>query len=155
MSSQSLAPVRHAQSILDGLTDYSVIAAKGTLVLRSLLEDSKDLQDMGQGMDPRSRNAFIGRAEIELKRALDVFLRPQLSQSANDKLPGDGVGVRAMMMDPGLATTPFVYGTPFAGYTGIDQLVDPFNQSSTSTGQMAFDDGFEWNDALFMDFDTS
>jgi hypothetical protein len=75
----SIQIVRDTIDILRGLVDHSIIAKKGVLVLYPLVEDSAQLAGAGGGsgatVSENDRNAFLGKAEVELKRALDVFRR--------------------------------------------------------------------------------
>jgi hypothetical protein len=72
-SDSSVEPVRQALEVLNGLTDYSIIAQKGISVLSSLITESSILRATRLGVNTQGRNAFFGKAEVELKRALDVF----------------------------------------------------------------------------------
>lgn len=75
----SIQIVRDTIDVLRRLVDHSIIAKKGFLVLSPLVEDSAQLAGAGAGpgatVSENDRNAFLGKAEVELKRALDVFRR--------------------------------------------------------------------------------
>lgn len=67
--------MRETVDILRQLSDLSIIAKKGFLVISPLIEDSAQLTEAGPDVNVRNRKAFLGKAETELKQALDVFRR--------------------------------------------------------------------------------
>lgn len=71
----SIQIVRETVDILRQLSDLSIIAKKGFLVISPLIEDSAQLTEAGPDVNVRNRKAFLGKAETELKQALDVFRR--------------------------------------------------------------------------------
>jgi hypothetical protein len=146
----SIQIVRDTIGVLRGLVDHSIIAKKGFLVLSPLVEDSAQLAGAGAGsgatVSENDRNAFLGKAEVELKRALDVFRRapPVIppATSASPTLRAQNVlenednshvvarsGMIGMMAESGAEQVPFA-GAAMEEYA--TDALDPFAWLSQS-----------------------
>ncbi|KIR28607.1 hypothetical protein I309_02533, partial [Cryptococcus deuterogattii LA55] len=152
----SIQIVRETVDILHQLSDLSIIAKKGFLVISPLVEDSAQFTEAGSDVCVRSRKAFLGKAETELKQALDVFRRGHttalpsaslFSASGNVGLPGmDSLDVSmASDLDAMVAASSLTGTSQVTGLEATD-VWDPFLWNSQG------DMGISSNPSMMMDW---
>lgn len=152
----SIQIVRETVDILHQLSDLSIIAKKGFLVISPLIEDSAQFTEAGSDVSVRSRKAFLGKAETELKQALDVFRRGHttalpsaslFSASGNVELPGMGSLDVSMAsdLDAMVAASSLTATSQVTGLEATD-VWDPFLWNSQG------DMGISNNPSMMMDW---
>ncbi|ADV23044.1 hypothetical protein I305_03729 [Cryptococcus gattii E566] len=152
----SIRIVRETVDILHQLSDLSIIAKKGFLVISPLIEDSAQFTEAGSDVSIRSRKAFLGKAETELKQALDVFRRGHttalpsaslFSGTGNVELPGMGSLDVSMAsdLDAMVAASSLTATSQVTGLEATD-VWDPFLWNSQG------DMGISNNPSMMMDW---